>query len=314
MRKFVIKIFLFAILFSISLSPLYLYFTYYEKMAHTCNTVSPYRQINRIHNMKDMDANVIVTGNSRAEGSYNDSILSDELGIKCINIGWSGYPFVHQYHVMLKTYFSQNKKPDYIIQEIGPWAFLDHVNPIYSLEMFPYLNQSNFHFLEEICPEITKWDRFIMIRYIGKLAQIYNEILYIKGIEKKYPIRYGFKSNYIKKKQALERDSTILNLFKNYIIECKENNIELIFVCSPIHILEGQRFFDMDGFWSIFNKIAKENNIMILNYQNLYGNDTTYFANSMHLNKYGRDCFSHKIAHDLDSLNIISARHNRHIH
>ena len=70
----------------------------------------------------------------------------------------------------------------------------------------------------------------------------------------------------------------------------------------------------MNGFWAIFNRIAKSNNIMVLNYQNLYRNDTIYFQDAMHLNKYGRDCFSRKIAHDLDSLNIIPTKHNRLIH
>lgn len=283
-------------------------------MAHTCNCEEPYMEINRIYKMKDANANIIVTGNSRAEASYNDSILSNELGQKCINIGWSGYPFIHQYHVMIKTYLSQNKKPDLIIQEIGPWAFLDHVNPKYTVEFLPYLDNSSFHFLEDICPELTKWDQFMMIRYAGKTSRIIDELKYIKGIKEKHPHRSGFISNYFKNKQQLECDPVIIDLFKRYVQECREKDIKLIFVCSPIHILEGQQYFDMNGFWAIFNRIAKSNNIMVLNYQNLYRNDTIYFQDAMHLNKYGRDCFSRKIAHDLDSLNIIPTKHNRLIH
>jgi hypothetical protein len=132
-----------------------------------------------------------------------------------------------------------------------------------------------------------------------------KELSKIKEMKVQYSPKAGFQKNYINTKQSLECDSTIIGLFKTYVKECINNNIKLIFVCSPIHE-EGQRFFDMNGFWTIFEEIAKTNKIRILNYQNLYGNDTIYFANSMHLNKYGRDCFSKKIAHDLDSLNFVS--------
>lgn len=305
MSRFVKNIFIFALLLIICMSPIIIFICYYEEQAYTCNMLRPYLEINRIYSLKDINASLIITGNSRADNSYNDSILSKELGVKCLNIGWSGYPFIHQYNVMIKTYLSHNKKPDYIIQEISPWAFLDHVCPKYSIEMLPYLNRKEFHFLENICPEITMWDRFRLIRYSGKIDDMIKELSKIKEMKVQYSPKAGFQKNYINTKQSLECDSTIIGLFKTYVKECINNNIKLIFVCSPIHE-EGQRFFDMNGFWTIFEEIAKTNKIRILNYQNLYGNDTIYFANSMHLNKYGRDCFSKKIAHDLDSLNFVS--------
>ena len=33
-----------------------------------------------------------------------------------------------------------------------------------------------------------------------------------------------------------------------------------------------------------------------------YGNDTVFFKNPMHLNSYGKDCFTKTIASDIDSL------------
>ena len=60
---------------------------------------------------------------------------------------------------------------------------------------------------------------------------------------------------------------------------------------------------------TMFQNIADRNNIPFLDYSNdpiCY--DTSYFYNAMHLNARGADIFTAKLAHDLDSLNIIPAR------
>ena len=105
--------------------------------------------------------------------------------------------------------------------------------------------------------------------------------------------------------QDVESDTTIINLFKGFVNECKDQDMELILVCSPIHTDDGTKYFDMDAFWTIISSIVKDKDIPIMNYQDLYGSDTTYFIDPMHLNKYGRDCFTKILAHDLDSLGYL---------
>lgn len=74
-----------------------------------------------------------------------------------------------------------------------------------------------------------------------------------------------------------------------------------------LHTTDGLNHFDMDGFWCLMAEILKSHPVRALNYQDLYGNDVRYFANSMHLSPYGKYSFTRRIAHDLDSLNIIRA-------
>ena len=90
----------------------------FERRAYACKTTAPYCRVNMIYNTKGNDAKLIIMGNSRASG-YDETILSERLGMKCFNIGFAGYPFIYQYNIMYKTYMSQNSRPDYIIQEIG---------------------------------------------------------------------------------------------------------------------------------------------------------------------------------------------------
>ena len=115
----------------------------------------------------------------------------------------------------------------------------------------------------------------------------------------------NYQKNYLKKKKFdVEKNPDIINLFKSFLSECEDRKIQLILVCSPIHTTDGTSHFDMEGFWNLMADILKGHEIKIMNYQNLFEDDTTYFANSMHLNSYGKNCFTRKIAHDLDSLNI----------
>ncbi len=305
MKCFIEKIIRFAIL---CLLVIYSLIFYFEYRSYTCSHIDPYRQINEVYNSKNINADVLISGNSRADNSYNDSLLSQLLGVKCLKIAWSGYPFDYQYHVMIKTYLSQNSRPSYIIQEIGPWAFLDYYNPKYTIEMMPYLNRKEFNFLKTLCPEISSNDKYRIVRYSGKLDNVIFQLACMEW--KKWKPKFvspnkSFNKNCFTTQQPLECDSSIINTLIHFIKECSNENIELIFVFSPMNIEYGQKYFDLNGFWAIFNDISKTYKIKTLNYQNLFGSDTIYFTDPVHLNEAGRDCFTRQLAHDLDSLNII---------
>ena len=305
MKKFICQIIVFSLLFVLICTiPLVVF----EKRAKDCTTRPPYSSVNFANNSKNIDADLIVIGNSRAECSYNDSILSAMTGLKCVNLGWAGYPFDYQYNVMFKTYIKQNKKPKYIMVEVAPWAFFDYVNPIYIIELLPYINQPEFQFYVELCPELSWIDKSLFVKYAGKLNKVRKELVLFKSpIHKTEKVnKRKWNSNYITGSCRLECDSAIIRVFNTFIDECLGNDIQLILICSPIHLKDGASHFDMDGFWKIINSSIKNKDIKILDYENLYGNDTSYFQDPMHLDDgYARDCFTKKVAHDLDSLGIL---------
>jgi len=280
----------------------------WERYACTIEDEHPYCRINFVTNYVNENPDLVILGNSRAEDSYSDSILSAQLHKKCINLGWSGYPFNYQYHVMWRTYLKNNSSPEYVILEIGPFAFLDYVNPIYITELLPYINRPEFQFYYELCPELSWADKLSMTyKYRGKIKKIYED--YEKTINnEKTPNNSSKKwnANYLGKPQKLEQDPEILSLLDTFIEECRQNDVKLICICSPIHIKDGASYFDMGSFWKLIYQHTNNKGIHVLNYQNEYGNDTTKFANPMHLNEAGKYSFSQKVAHDLDSLGIIS--------
>ena len=257
-----------------------------------------------IYKTKGNNAKLIIMGNSRAS-AYNDSILSHMLGMKCFNIGFAGYPFIYQYHIMYETYIAHNSRPDYIIQEIGPWAFFDYVMPKYSIDMCPYIERENFSFLKEITPELSYSDNFRLVRYAGKLTKVIDEIDNLDESQGNASSSgdVGFHKNaLIGGKQKFECTPENISLFKQFIDECSANNIKLMLICSPIMSEVASTYFDMDGFWNLIDSITKGHDLTILNYQDLFENDTTYFKDDIHLNTKGNDLFSKRVGNDLNKI------------
>ena len=255
--------------------------------------------------MKNVDADLVILGNSRAEGGYDDALMTSLSGMKCLNLGWCGYPFDFDYHVMYNTYLSQNKKPRYIIVDAGPWAFFDHVSSVYSIEMLPYINRPEFKFYVEMCPQLSKADRFLFVRYFGKLGKVIKE-LYSFEHPNTNPIKEKrWSKDYFGKPQKLECNRKIVYLFHDFLDECLAEDIEVIVVVSPMHIEDGSSYFDMDDFWTILKSCAAGTGFKIASYLDYFGNDTIYFSDPAHLNDHGRNVFSAKLIHDLDSVGII---------
>lgn len=274
----------------------------FERRAYACKTTAPYCRVNMIYDTKGNDAKLIIMGNSRASG-YNDSILSEILGIRCYNIGFAGYPFIYQYHIMYKTYMSQNSRPDYIIQEIGPWAFFDYIMPKYSIDLCPYIDRESFSFLKEITPELSYADNFRLVRYAGKLKKVINEFDNLEEIsDTVLPNQTFHPSGLINGKQKFEHTPENISLFKKFIEECSTNNIQLILVCAPILKDVSSTYFDMDKFWNLIDSINQDSKLMVLNYQDLFDNDTTLFKDYIHLNTKGTEEFSNRVGRDLKQI------------
>ncbi len=303
MKRFLIHVTLcFIILVVICMIPCLIF----EKKAKECTKTAPYSKINLVSNLNRADADVIIVGNSRAEYSYNDSILSALTGKKCLNIGLSGYSFEFQYHVMYKRYLAHNNIPKFVILEVGPVAFFKHASNPYSIEMLPYVNQNDFDAYIDMCPELTIADKVMFVRYFGKLDLVAKQIHKFNRQAKKKGVR---KPNWNREndtiRMVVEYDTTIIHLFQRFLDECNEQDTKVIMVCSPMHGKYGKSRYNIDMFWQIIKYYSAGKKIPILDYEDLYDSETAFFADPMHLNHYGRDCFSAKLAHDLDSLGLL---------
>jgi len=297
MKRFILHSIFFATLLLVILSafvyPLTLHF---EKQAYQ-SARSPYCNLNRIDSLQDINADILIMGNSRAGGHYNDSLLTVLTGKKCLNIAMAGFPFNFQYHLMYIPYISQNTLPETIILDISPWAFFDYVMPKCSIEMMPYVHKPYFQFLRDISPDLNWFDRFRLVKYAGRIGKVVKELENLKVHPEDLPQTY--RKDYVRRNQPLECDTSIVRLFSHFVDECTQNNTRLVLICSPIHHDDGQCFYDMNGFWRIIHDATKGKNVEVYNYVDVYGSDTSYFMDAMHLNCYGRDQFTTFISKDI---------------
>jgi hypothetical protein len=110
------------------------------------------------------------------------------------------------------------------------------------------------------------------------------------------------------KKYVAEPDSQTLNLFDNYLKECKEQNIEVILVYSPFYI-EGQEFIDnQNQIIDIYKILAQKYDLLFLDFTNdEICFDKQYFYNASHMNRTGAELFSRKLCGQIKSTNAQKA-------
>ena len=268
--------------------------------------MDPYSRINEVSQLKNVDADLLILGNSRAVCGYNDSLMSQLTGMRCLNLGWQGHTFDLEYHLIYQTYLRQNSKPRYIIVDVSPVGFFAQEGPLYRIEMLPFINRPEFQYYVNICPELSWADRFIFVRYFGKLGKVLKEIDKLNHPVVTKKEENPWKRNYNRpEKLKLENDKNIILLFDHFLDECKEQNINVILVCSPFHIREGSSYHDMNGFWSIVKWCNYGTGFPMVTYQDFFYSDTLYFIDPVHLNERGRTIFTEKLMHDLDSVEII---------
>ncbi len=295
---------------------------------------------NKIYSGK-MNIDIAIYGSSRAADHINPKILEDSLQKMVYNFGMRGHTFWMQ-NYKHKEFIKYNKVPNYIIYDIDMFT-LDTVTVLSAIEQFfPYML-----FNESMQPYIEKYNVFSkcyyyipLIRYFGQYKAI---LLAIKGClsindskwEKmknlinrdktlvngeataKKDNQFGenrvWNDDFDKAKQkmkyrVIQLDTTLVRMFENFISECQNKNIKIIFVYDPEYI-EGQMF--IKGRESVFNlymRFSDKYDIPFLNYSNdsiCY--QRKYFYNSEHMNSDGADLYTKKLAHDLKKLKIAAS-------
>lgn len=99
------------------------------------------------------------------------------------------------------------------------------------------------------------------------------------------------------KSYKVEFDGTSIRLFDNFIAECKQQNIHLIFVYSPEYI-EGQHFVEnRKDVMDLYHHYSNKYGIPLYNFSaDSMSYNKNYFYNASHLNKTGADLFSSRLA------------------
>jgi hypothetical protein len=264
-----------------------------------------------------VNSDIVIYGSSAAQVHIDPQIIEDILDIPTYNIGIQGHNFWLQY-LRHKLFLKYNRTPKFIIYEVDVNT-LDKRKNLYNLEQFlPYMLFNNsIRCYTKSYQGYSFFDYYIpLLRYLGNKSVISpivkNSILQIdappvrikgfQGVEKEWGDDFE-KAKAQMKYYEVKLDTPSINLFEKFLIECKERQINIIFVLTPMYT-EAQPFIkNTKEVMSIFENFAVKYSIPFLDYYNdEICKNKEYFYNAMHLNKSGASIFTEKLAGDLKTL------------
>lgn len=270
---------------------------------------------NDIYN-EDINSDIAVYGSSRAWTHINSNILEDSLNIKAYNFGMDGHNFWLQYlrHI---EYLKHNKPPKVIILSVDIYSLAKRKN-LYELNQFlPYMLWNN-----NIVEFTSSYNGFSFVDYYFPLFRYYGKMRGTKSVITLYPnknnknlYRYkGYKgiekkwnNDLAKAKLKMDQysvniDSSTVNLFDQFLLECQSNKITVVLVYTPEHV-DGQVFVEnREEVINIFNDFSNKYNLLFLDYSNdELCKQKNFFYNTSHLNKKGSEIFTRKLSNDLSN-------------
>lgn len=310
MKKFAVRILLFC------LAPLPVLFA----MQHIVDTGLHrsrhyyYSEWNDVFN-GNINADLLICGTSRAWVQISPAILDSTLHVNSYNLGMDGSPFNMQYE-RLKIYLRHNRKPKYIIQEVGYTSTLVRFNELPTPAQFlPYLDDSAiWRVVQSSSQPFSIADRYFpMYKYNNQFPLVKEGILAYMGRGAKSEKYKGYQGKNLQWDSSFHNfqlanpegkvwpiDSGAVALFREYLSFCRDNGIHLVMVYPPAFIQSLQYIKNQREILGVYEQLSAEYHIPFYNYMYdslNYSRDNFY--NSLHLNKHGAEIFSRKLAAQL---------------
>lgn len=263
-------------------------------------------------------SDVVIMGTSRALEHYDPRVIDSITGLQSYNLGMGGYGINVQ---LMKCYYycNYNPKPKYVIYDVDQLLL--------SIMKVPHQHQSE-QFLplfydgairNDLMSVGYSWlDAYIpMTRYWGYQIQSKRGLLEYFDIKHycDYPSYRGhmpdpdlWDASRLRFPDSISSpvDDDAKTMFMNFVQECKETDVQLIFVTSPVYY----RYVDMSLEWNNYiawyDSIAQSNDIPYLNYMdNSICRDSTMFNAGVHLTPKGTKIWSEILSNDLVNQQII---------
>ncbi|GHT39136.1 hypothetical protein AGMMS49965_04350 [Bacteroidia bacterium] len=265
-----------------------------------------------------ISSEVIISGSSRAATHISPQILDSVLHINSYNLGMIGHPYPMQ-QVRFKLFEKYNQKPKLVIQNVECGTFFRPERLADKGTFVAYIHE------DLIGEELTKRGmtkaalNIPSLRYHGEPRVILRGLLVeflnwtpggtvsYKGYEGYNRDWDGSKLDKILSGDSIvaKREPELVELFDSYLGYCKENGIQVILVYTPQYIKATEFTKNWDGEMQLFRDFAEKYDIPFLDYtHDPICNDTTYFFDSMHLNKKGAELFTLKLANDIKAQNL----------
>jgi hypothetical protein len=261
--------------------------------------------------LEPQDYDMIYIGSSRAECSFYPPIIDSVTGLRSYNIGMKGatMPFIR---ASLEAYLVHSKAPKYVVLNIDIHSFTDSPDTVFDFpRYFPYLsNPALLKGLQEADP------RFNTFTWCAPYSMPYFNAHYLDASLRGWTNNPGnYDAAYTRGwAPSLTNDSigdldTITMkpvipeppdfIWKNLdriVSLCRENNIELIIVISPLfHRLE-DNIADSGRRRDEFRNYAASNHLAFMDFTGYLRTEKDLFSDPAHLNAAGAKVFSRQFS------------------
>jgi hypothetical protein len=245
-------------------------------------------------------ADILIFGSSRANHSYVPEIFEDGLHFTFYNSGRDGNFILYNYAIFKAI--TNRYNPKMIIIDISPDDLKYYTFEYERLSLLLPYYQAN----PEISRVVDFRGPFEKIKFISAIYP-YNSLILQIAIgnleynKKRVPDNKGFVPLFkIMKHEIIDTsyiatsiiDENKIRALKDIISTCKQKNIDLIFVYSPIWSIIQDSYYN-----AIISNLCYENGIVYMDMSNdsIFINNPDYFSTIDHLNNEGAKVFSNML-------------------
>ena len=278
-----------------------------------------FNTINKIMN-NNLNADVVILGNSRAQESYHPLVLDTILKIDSWNLGIRGQPFGVSY-LRWQVYKRNNNNPKLLIVNVD-YKDLEMVNNGFDREQYypyikdtlvkPYLDLYGFSWAEQNVPMYRYRGNYKIIG-IGLLELLHlrhdtkGSYSYIKGF---YPSTRKWDGKNLEDVLSKGKVQDVCNpkataLLADLLEEANKDGTSVVFVYAPLYKRLKDNL-DENASKRIYQQLSEKYEVPILDFTDMsICTDTNYFYDANHLNYDGALRFSVEFAHCIDSLGVL---------
>jgi len=308
MKKFLLKTMLYALL-------VFLFFTGFTRLCLTGLHQSDFGNLNEWKEILEgkVNADVWIQGSSRARVHFDTHLLDSFLHINSYNAGMDGSPFDIQY-LRWKAYLANNAAPAMVIQHVDLDLLDANESVFQKYQYFPFYNNPTLRPLLLESGILNSADRFLPFTMLmGEPQSIRLGLEALMG--KRYATKEykGFEAhqgewqgeNLAFMKSRPPRDWVVDEspaiLFNRFIQECRDKNIRLVLVYSPMYKEVKEVIIDFDGSVELYRQLATKHGIEFYDFsRGELSQDKANFYNATHLNARGAAAFTQQLADSLD--------------
>ena len=257
-------------------------------------------------------SDIVIMGTSRALEHYDPMVIDSITGLSSYNLGMGGYS-INVELMKYRYYCHYNPKPKYLIYDMDQLLLTidTAVHQHQSEQFLPLFYNGAIH--RDLKDVGYSWiDAYVpMARYWGYQTQSKRGLL--ESLSLKHYCDYPSYKGHMPDPDPWDASRLVFNdslpshvddkamtMFVNFVQECQESGVQLIFVTSPVYYKYVELSPDWNRYIAWFDSIAEANDIPYLNYMDdPICRDSTMFNAGVHLTPDGTKLWSEKLSKDL---------------